>query len=145
MKTCSACRIVKDQSEFYRDHRTLDGLKSQCKRCHCKGNVRTRNVDLHRVRRRESMARRRMENPELFRSRERRRPRRAGLKVDARKIVNQALRIGALVRPTQCEDCRESKKLTAHHADYEKPLDVNWLCYLCHAKWHRLSKRVEAP
>ena len=33
-------------------------------------------------------------------------------------------------------------KVQAHHEDYTKPLEVTWLCSACHAKVHKLSRKV---
>jgi hypothetical protein len=35
-KKCSVCKVAKDFSQFYRDQRTRDQLKSECKTCHKK-------------------------------------------------------------------------------------------------------------
>lgn len=53
-------------------------------------------------------------------------------------VVRTALRDGSLVRPGCCEKCHSiGGRLHAHHVDYLKPLDVQWLCPKCHAAWHR--------
>ena len=39
-------------------------------------------------------------------------------------------------RPTKCENCRKERKVVAHHPDYNRPLNVVWLCYSCHKKLH---------
>ncbi|KKN02030.1 hypothetical protein LCGC14_1121860, partial [marine sediment metagenome] len=35
-----------------------------------------------------------------------------------------------------CDQCKkkiiEPRKLCGHHDDYNKPLEVQWLCYFCH-------------
>lgn len=31
------------------------------------------------------------------------------------------------------------KRVEAHHSDYSKPLDVDWLCKEHHALWHRYN------
>jgi hypothetical protein len=54
----------------------------------------------------------------------------------ARKILNCAIRNGGLVAPCKCEICGQNKKVEAHHPDYSKPLDVQWLCDSCHKKVH---------
>ena len=33
MKECSKCKILKEDSEFYKDYRHIDGLFSECKKC----------------------------------------------------------------------------------------------------------------
>jgi hypothetical protein len=53
----------------------------------------------------------------------------------ARIAVQSAIRKGQVIRQP-CEECGE-KKTEAHHDDYDKPLDVRWLCFVCHRKWHK--------
>ena len=58
-------------------------------------------------------------------------------KVNARQLVKKAIRHGDLVRPANCECCNVSDvMIEAHHSNYDKPLDVNWLCKSCHCDWH---------
>ena len=49
--------------------------------------------------------------------------------------VHRALRSGALVRPGYCNACGIVCKPEAAHSDYQKPLDVRWLCRSCHRRW----------
>lgn len=56
------------------------------------------------------------------------------VRVRARGTVNQALRLGTLARPEACQSCGEHFPLESHHADYSRPLDVEWLCDLCHTR-----------
>lgn len=53
----------------------------------------------------------------------------------ARRAVVSAIRAGLLVRPARCEECGKPKKVQAAHRDYDRPLDVRWLCALCHSTW----------
>lgn len=55
----------------------------------------------------------------------------------ARLLVRKAIGKGQLVRPTECERCGvKSGCIHAHHSDYDKALDVEWLCSTCHVKQH---------
>ncbi len=54
----------------------------------------------------------------------------------ANAAVFQALKSGALVRPEACERCYSLCKPVGHHADYDKPLEVEWLCRTCHTRLH---------
>jgi hypothetical protein len=49
--------------------------------------------------------------------------------------VNYAVRKGWLVRPDTCENCDGPGPIEAAHEDYNKPLDVRWLCRGCHRRW----------
>ena len=63
-------------------------------------------------------------------------------KIKARKKLRRQVKIGNIVRPTVCSDCGSTdRKIQAHHNDYSKPLDVVWVCSLCHAKIHYPDRR----
>lgn len=36
-----------------------------------------------------------------------------------------------------CEICKSTAKINAHHPDYSKPLEVQWLCPMHHSAVHR--------
>lgn len=47
-----------------------------------------------------------------------------------------AIRYGKIVRPEVCENCKEECIPHGHHEDYTKPLEVIWLCEVCHFYLH---------
>ena len=60
-------------------------------------------------------------------------------KIAARLAVQRAVKSGELIKPDECETCQksfESRLLHGHHDDYDKTLDVHWLCPQCHVDWH---------
>lgn len=64
----------------------------------------------------------------------------------AQSIAWKAIKKGIL-KPKPCEICADSglmadgrNKIQAHHDDYNKPLDVRWLCQECHYEWHKSNK-----
>jgi len=57
-------------------------------------------------------------------------------RVKCRQLVTNALSSGKLKRPSTCSSCGGKCKPHAHHDDYSKPLDVDWLCRHCHRKLH---------
>jgi hypothetical protein len=50
--------------------------------------------------------------------------------------VHKAVREGRLQKPPACEWCNSPHRISGHHRDYSKPLEVIWLCPLCHRKDH---------
>jgi hypothetical protein len=55
----------------------------------------------------------------------------------AHSAVAAALVSGALIKSMHCERCPTvAENTVAHHHDYDKPLDVEWLCRPCHGKHH---------
>jgi len=57
-------------------------------------------------------------------------------------IVQEALRSGELIRPNRCSRCNKKCKPQGHHEDYSKPLEVEWLCDLCHKDIHYEKRRL---
>ena len=53
----------------------------------------------------------------------------------AGKKVEYGIRCGK-IKKAPCENCG-AEKAQAHHDDYNKPLEVRWLCPKCHSEWHR--------
>jgi hypothetical protein len=54
----------------------------------------------------------------------------------AQELCNRAIRRGELIRQTHCEKCGSTTRVDAHHEDYEKPLEVMWLCRRHHVRRH---------
>lgn len=54
---------------------------------------------------------------------------------NARSYANQYLRRGRITKKP-CEKCGSTYKLQMHHDDYDKPLDIKWLCKDCHLEIH---------
>ena len=49
--------------------------------------------------------------------------------------LQNAKRRGFII-PQPCEVCGSVKQVEAHHKDYSKPLEVNWLCHIHHKLTH---------
>jgi len=58
-------------------------------------------------------------------------------KARAHKLVYYAKKAGKLI-PGPCERCGAARA-HAHHEDYSKPLEVRWICQLCHNRHHHLG------
>lgn len=68
----------------------------------------------------------------------------------AQNILEYAIRKGTIKRLSKCEICGDvgtfkdgRTKIQAHHSDYNKPLDVIWMCQKCHHEWHMKNKAIE--
>lgn len=136
---CSTCDEWLPAIKFYSSKKNTNGLASECRTCHCKTSVASRDPEQSRQANRRYARRARLSHPEVFRERERNasRNRVQSERTIARNKLNAAVRRGDISKPEQCSECGEGKKLTAHHNDYSKPLEVEWLCYECHGKRHR--------
>ena len=58
-------------------------------------------------------------------------------KQNARVKMRLALLAGKIIKPNKCEKCEQIKIVEGHHFDYEKPLEVVWVCRKCHSLIHR--------
>ena len=130
MKTCSTCKIEKQVSEFYKNKQ---GLEYQCKLC------KKEYQQFHKTERAEydraycqtsagKKAHKRSKAKSIQKYPE---------KIKAKSAVNNAIALGKLQRSVFCEHCGLPTKTEGHHSDYNKLLDVEWLCRECHNDLHR--------
>ena len=52
----------------------------------------------------------------------------------------KAVKKGLLTRPKFCSVCGREVFVEAHHEDYNKPLEVIWVCKSCHENIHHLNE-----
>lgn len=118
-KKCKRCEKDLPVEVFNRHGIAADGLQTWCRMCKAAYAREWRKANPGG----ETPARNRWQakNPE---------------KTRAHRAVRSAVRSGRLTPPEACADCGESKPLQAHHEDYAKLLDVEWLCSLCHNARH---------
>ena len=57
-------------------------------------------------------------------------------KRNAQSMLQYYVKIGNIIKPTICENCKIEGNLQGHHFDYNKPLSVIWLCPECHKNTH---------
>ena len=67
----------------------------------------------------------------------------------ANDLVERALEKGIITRPDVCDECgnggefRDGRTvIQSHHSDYNKPLDVEWLCQKCHHEKHKTERAI---
>jgi len=145
MKRCGKCNLLKEQTEFGKNKSTKDGLSSYCRGCkklsdknsyqknkekrlevskkyrkHNKDKIRaTQKIwrDNNKDKVRQSFLRAFNKNPE---------------KHKARSKLNFLIYKGKIEKPDKCSICDSVVNIEAHHVDYTKPLDVEWVCSKCH-------------
>lgn len=139
MKRCFKCFCEKPLQDFYKHSMMADGHLNKCKEC-------TKN----------DVAKHRQENLERIRSYDKMRasmPHRIALSLrqtaeyratfpqrsKANALVNRATREGKL-KKQPCFVC--GAKALAHHPDYDRPLDVVWLCQPHHSAAHAVTRNL---
>lgn len=123
---------------FYRHSKMGDGHLNKCKQCtktdaldHRLKNIdRIREYDRERSKNAERM-KAAGEVSKLWRQADKRR-------MQCHNAVTRAIKKGTLIR-LACEKCGEQKSY-AHHDDYDKPLEVIFLCQPCHKQRHKELK-----
>ena len=130
IKYCGGCNTTKPVSEF---HRRGNSYKSGCKTCRniLQAEWRASNLEVVREKGRNCLP-----SPSNNTAKSLKRRADYPKAVRATDKVRYALRTGKLVRPEYCEDCGKVCKVVAHHKDYDKPLEVDWLRQVCHSGWH---------
>jgi hypothetical protein len=134
-KQCFKCQTVRPLTEFYKHPAMADGHVNKCKECNKNDVLEHRLKNIDRIREydrvRGKNAKRMKSAAEISK---------AWRKEDSRRgichnAVRRAIRNGTLIR-LACEKCGNEKSY-AHHDDYDKPLDVMFLCQPCHKQRHK--------
>ncbi len=136
--TCKGCGLSKPPEAYHVDPHLATGRRSRCRVC-----CQARRTELRRLNPEKYLAR-----DAYWRANERSDPRKRALYYSQRKehqkrtpkqnyaqwCVKSAIRSGKMTRGA-CEVCG-SVNAQGHHDDYDKPLEVRWLCPLHHRQHH---------
>ena len=130
-KVCSKCQQNKLVGDFHKNRSTKDGLSWWCKVCHlaavCK--YRANPANKQKISEYNQSPHRKAKNSEYTRQYRAKHQN----KCKAKSAVLTAKRQKLLISPNRCSICGKSSILDAHHADYSKPLEIQWLCRKCHS------------
>ncbi len=135
-KICSKCDIEKELSEFHKDSSRKDSLRSDCKKCQCLRAQKYRNTDVGKKEIAKSKKRygRSKKGKATIRAHDKKHKKDNPEKIKAYDAVKYALGTSKLKKkPCHCGATR----IEGHHKDYNKPLEVEWLCSKHHKELHR--------
>lgn len=144
LRTCSSCGAHKPPTDFYAHPTGPGGRMRKCKECH-KADVKVAyenaNGRADYEKRREATPERKAQKLVAMRKHREQNPQ----KYKARTAVSNAVRDGRLLK-LPCRVCGTTKRVQAHHHDYSKPLDVEWLCFEHHREdEHEQTIRTKEP
>ena len=143
LKVCFKCSLELPRSEFYAHPQMGDGLLGKCKACTRKDAIQNRNEKIGAARAYDRKRNKLPHRIALHRLKtDRLRNEDDGIRARAWNAVRRALRTGKLIRPASCSACPLTAHVAAHHDDYTKPLEVTWLCPICHAARHKELGRL---
>ncbi len=139
---CGSCLIEKEDKCFYKDASRSNGLSCHCKDCIREQQRKSREADPEAARRKNRLRYHRVKLTPQYRIRITRKQklRRAVHpdKYKARRKVMHEIEMGRMVRGV-CA-CGSTENIQAHHEDYSKPMEVVWMCAVCHRKHHGSQK-----
>lgn len=140
IKKCGRCKQLLGIGCFYKRRSRKDGLQGMCKVCGKEAYSFYMGTPKGKVSRRATKKRYNQtpKGKKVRLSVDRRRRIKHPEKCKARTKVNDEIRAGRLKREP-CEVCGETK-VQAHHGDYSKHLDIQWLCQKHHSELHNQLK-----
>ncbi|GAG23980.1 unnamed protein product [marine sediment metagenome] len=152
MKKCTKCGVEKPIGEFHKDKSYGSGFKARCKKCvnACTKECAAKNPGLTKLRsdnyyknnkekinKRASKYRRSPEGRAVMSKINKKRAEEFPKQHKANALIGLEIKRGKVTRPENCTACLKKCKPQAHHHDYDKPLDVIFMCAECHVNWHR--------
>ena len=150
-RQCRVCDETKPLSEFYKQDQWWH---RRCKSCHNAAGTARRRANPDQTR--ETYRRWREKNRDRGRAKSKRyrdthkeqirlkRPSYSSTQKTAWATIQTAIRRGDLKRPDTCEVCGRQGAIDAHHPDYTEPLDIRWLCRICHGLEHTNAAIAQA-
>lgn len=63
------------------------------------------------------------------------------LQLSISSLARKAVDFGMVEAQRTCNRCGQEKQLVAHHADYNLPFEIEWLCHKCHSIHHAPERR----
>lgn len=54
----------------------------------------------------------------------------------AQKLLQKSVKKKMIKKSQSCQICGRNRKIIGHHENYDKPLEVIWVCQSCHRKIH---------
>lgn len=143
-KVCTQCKEPKSFDNYFKDLRGRFGLVAICKVC------RSASASKYNLDHREELVSVRYEQRQRHKERIRAYKKSPKGKAVAKRTVAKNLnaeksrkyymkRKYKLVIPDHCQRCEETANLEAHHEDYNKPMDVIYLCKRCHTDEHMIN------
>ncbi len=137
-KQCFKCMQYKVFGDFYAHPSTFDGRLGKCKECTKKD---TRKHRLRNIKRIRKYDRERGKLPHRIKAnttRNKVRRKKDPVKYAAHTLVGNAVRDKRIIKSKSCMDCGKTDiRIYGHHDDYYKPLEVVWLCQVCHIARHK--------
>ena len=134
LKTCFKCNQEKPVSEFYKHPKMGDGHLGKCKECTKKDVHEHREKNIEKIREYDRERSKLSHRKEKANSISRKWYKEDSRRLKCHNAIRRAVKSGVvIVKP--CIICG-SEKSVAHHEDYDKPLDVIWLCQLHHIQLH---------
>lgn len=126
MKPCKCCGVETVLDNFYKQPNCADGYANKCKEC-----VRLYNIDnVERTSKRACKWHKSKRGKECSKARYRKH-------LNARRAGNFFRRHNKEKYPDKCQKCNKKSTIEAHHHDYNLPMEVAYLCPICHVNWHK--------
>jgi hypothetical protein len=160
-KTCTCCGEVKLVDRFHRKLASGDGRSHKC--TDCVKAYRAIYNKTHREKQAAYDARYRKEHLEeraAYIAEYRKDPKHLAVeslgrkaywarfpeRYEANRAMYNAVRRGQIIRPGVCSACGRHCKPHGHHEDYNKPMEVIWLCACCHRATRKILRaELETP
>ena len=157
MKRCRKCSQTKPYSLFHKNKSTKDGYGWWCKDC---SKIEGRKYYLANKDKYRELTRKWRKNNkertlelntrsvskciETRRAYGRNYKNKYPKKYKCRMTTHSAIENGSLIRPDICSVCCGTDKyIQAHHDNYDRPLEVVWLCNSCHNELHKQLRDTE--